>query len=78
MNFGQEWWSTPIDITTMSKTWLKNNLHLTKYVTTPGYNCLFHNLNAIRGGGVGVYIKDHIKYKRRSDIENKEPQIEHL
>ena len=54
----------------MSKTWLKNNLHLTKYVTTPGYNCLFHNLNAIRGGGVGVYIKDHIKYKRRSDIEN--------
>lgn len=62
----------------MSKTWLKNNLHQTKYVTTPGYNCLFHNLNAIRGGGVGVYIKDHIKYKRRSDIENKEPQIEHL
>ena len=57
----------PICVMTMSETWLKNNPHVIKYVTTPGYNCLFSNRDAIRRGSVGVYIKDHIKHKRRSD-----------
>ena len=29
-------------------------------------------LNTKRGGGVVVYIADHIKYKRRNDLESSE------
>ena len=29
-------------------------------------------LNTRRGGGVVVYIADHIKYKRRNDLESSE------
>ena len=32
----------------------------------------------MQGGGVGFYIKDTIKFKRRKDIENKMPDLEHL
>ena len=31
----------------------------------------------VRGGGVGVYIKENINYKRRRDIENAHPELEH-
>ena len=51
--------SEPIDIMTISETWLKNNPHLIRYITTPGYNCLFCNRDAIRGGDVGVYMRSH-------------------
>ena len=64
----------PIDIMTMSETWLKNNPHLID-VTTPGCNCLFCNRDAIRGCDVDVHIRDHIKYERRSADKNKEPNL---
>ena len=66
----------PIDIFTMSETWLKNNPHLLSYVAIPGYNNEFRNRDEIRGGGVGAYIREDIKYKRRQDIENIEHQLE--
>ena len=31
-------------------------------------------LNTKRGGGVVVYIADHIKYKRRNDLESSETE----
>ena len=31
-----------------------------------------------RGGGVGVYLKESIKFKRRPDLEKKYPGMEHL
>jgi len=68
----------PIDILTMSETWLKNNPHLLSHVTIPGYNCVFRNRDEIRGGGVGAYLREEIEYKRRQDLENKDPQLEHL
>ena len=32
----------------------------------------------MRSGGVGIYIKDTIKFKCRKDIENRMPDLEHL
>ena len=42
----------PMDIITMSETWLKENPALLDYVTRPRYTAIFNNRNAIRGGGV--------------------------
>ena len=67
----------PLDIIAMSETWLKNNPYLLNYVTIPGYSLLFRNRD-IRGGGVGVYIKETLKFKRRSDVEKIEPELEHI
>ena len=38
----------------------------------------FRNREGKRGGGVGVHIKENINYKRRRDIENAHPELEHL
>ena len=62
----------------MSETWLKNNPHLLNYVTIPGYSNIFQNRDDIRRGGVGVYLKHAIDFKRRTDIENIEPELEHI
>ena len=59
----------PFDIITLSETWLKDNRHLLDYVSIPGYVNLFRNRDIIRGGGVGIYLRDNIKFKRRKDIE---------
>lgn len=68
----------PMDIITMSKTWLRNNPALLYYVTLPSYTALFQNREGIRGGGVGAYICDSIQIKRRKDIEQLQPEMEHL
>ena len=68
----------PFDVVTMSETWLKTNELLLQHVTIPGYSCEFRNRESIKGGGVGAYIKESVKYKRRTDIEKKEPDLEHL
>ena len=52
------------DVTSMSETWLKDNLLL--------LNHEFRSRNSIRGGGVGAYINETLTFKRRSDIEAKE------
>ena len=66
------------DVTTMSETWLKENHLLLQYVTIPGYTHAFNKRDKKGGGGVGVYIKDSIMFKRRSDIEKRYPTLEHL
>ena len=63
------------DVITISETWLKENHLLLQYVTVPGYTHAFNNRDKKRGGDVGVYIKDSIKFKRRSDIKK---EISHL
>ena len=62
----------------MSETWLKDNPHLLNYVTISGYSCVFRNRENIRGSGVGIYVSDSINFKRRVDIENAEPNLEHI
>ena len=61
----------------MSKTCLKDNHLLLQNVTIPGYSHVFRNRET-RGGGVGIYIKELIKFKRRTDIESRYLQMEHL
>jgi len=58
------------DMISMSETWLKDNPLL--------LNHEFRSRNSIRGGGVGAYMNETLTFKRRSDIEAKEPDLEHL
>ena len=66
------------DIVTLCETWLKDNPQLLNHVFISGYGHEFRNREQIRGGGVGAYIKETVKYKRRKDIESKYPDLEHL
>lgn len=68
----------PLDIITLSETWLKDNKDRLEYVSFPCFSKDFRNRDNIKGGGVGAYIRDNIKYKRRKDIENTQPDMEHL
>ena len=68
----------PFDLVASSETWLTDNQYLLDYVNIPGYIFEYHNRKGKRGGGVGIYIKEDIKYKRRKDIENLKPNLEHL
>ena len=68
----------PFHVISMSETWLKNNPLLLQHVNIAGYCNAFRNRDKIKGGGVGVYVKETIKFKRRTDIENRYPKIEHL
>ena len=70
--------SYPLDMITLSETWLKNQKELLEYVSLPGYATEFRHREVARGGGVGAYIRDTIKYKRRKDIEAIQPELEHL
>ena len=62
----------------MSEIWLRDQPQLLDYVSIPGFVMEFRNREGIRGGGVGVHIKENINYKRRRDIENAHPELEHL
>ena len=66
------------DVITLTETWLKDNPYLLDYVKIEGYTMYYHNRNNKRGGGVGIYIKNNIKHKVRTDIVNLNPAIEHL
>ena len=66
------------DIITMSETWLKQNDLLLQHVTIPGYVHAFNHRDKKKGGGVGVYLKENIQFRRQSDIEKRYPKMEHL
>ena len=66
------------DIIALSETWLKDNQYLIEHVQIPGYTIDNKNRYGKRGGGIGLYIKDHIKFKRRFDIEKLDGDIEHM
>lgn len=67
-----------MDIITLSETWLKNHKELQEYVALPCYANQFCHREIRKGGGVGVYIRDNVKYKRRKDLENMKLELEHL
>ena len=66
----------PFDIITLSETWLRNDTNLLQYVQIPGYSFCYKNRDERREGGVGIYIKDTIKYKKRQDFGKLEETIE--
>ena len=57
---------------------MKKNKLLLQHVTIPGYNYAFCHRDNMRGSGVGVYVKDTIVFKRRKDIENRHPELQHI
>ena len=70
-----------LDIIAVSETWLRDQRdqpQLLQYVSIPGFTAEFRNRKGLKGGDVGAYIKDNIEYKRRRDIENSCPKMEHL
>ena len=68
----------PMDVALLSETWLRNHKELLDHVAIEGYVTEFRHREVTKGGGVGAYIKDNIPYKRRYDIENIQPSMEHL
>ena len=67
-----------LDIVALSETWLRDQPQLPQCVSVPGFTTEFRNGQGFKGGGVGAYIKENIKYKRRRDTENSCPEMEHL
>ena len=68
----------PFDIITLSETWLQNDTNLLQYAQTPGNSICYKNRDERRGGGVGMYINDTIKYKERQDLSKIDETIEHM
>ena len=68
----------PFDIFTLSETWLKDNKLLFQYVSITRFTHVFQNRDNIKVCGVGAYIQDDIPFKRRSDLEQLYPDLEHL
>ena len=66
-----------LDVISMSEAWLKNNRLLLQHGNIPGYCNAFHSRDEIKGDGIEVYAKETIKFKRRTDIENRYSKIEH-
>ena len=66
------------DVISLSETWLRDDRNLLQYINVPGYQFEYRNRNSKRGGGVGVYLKNHMKYKTRNDIVKIDETIEHL
>ena len=67
-----------LDVIAFSETWLRDQPQLLQYVSIPGFTTELRNRQGLKGGDVGAYIKDNTKYKRRRDIENSCPEMEHL
>ena len=67
------------DIRALTETCLRDNENAINYAQISRYNLEINSRNTGQhGGGVGLYIKDKITYKRRQDIINMENTVEHL
>ena len=64
----------PFDIITLSETWLRNDTKLTTVRT----NTRYKNRDERRGGGVGMFLKDTIKYKGEQDLSKLDEAIGHM
>ena len=66
------------DIIALTETWLKNNKYQQDYVNIEDYKSAFRNRENKKGGGVGLYIKDHLSFSVRHDLNKIEETIETL
>ena len=71
-------WTYKYDIITLSETWLKDNPKLLQHVSIDGYVPKFRHRDKKRGGGVGMYIHESVKFKKRDDITEKDNTMEHM
>ena len=49
----------PVNIITMSETWLRDNAALLNYVSVPKYASVSRNRESIGGGGVGSFMNQY-------------------
>ena len=49
------------------ETWLQDNKQQLEYVEITGYTPIFKHRGS-RGGGVGIYAKDHLHFQPRKDL----------
>ena len=56
-----------INIIGLTETWLSNN-DCEQYYKLEGYDYIGLNRETKKGGGVGIYIKEHINRKKREDL----------
>ena len=59
---------TPHSIHGISETWLDNSND--DIFNIPGYKFISNNRQHKRGGGVGLFIKDDLNFKLRSDLQS--------
>ena len=58
-----------INIVALSETWLENNKTQLEYVQTDSYKSEFKNRESKSRGGVVFYIKEHMSFNVRHDLE---------
>ena len=67
------------NVIALTETWLRDYEHLINYVQISGYNFEYNICSTGQpGGGVSMYIKENVNYKRRQDIINIDKSVEHL
>lgn len=56
------------DIVCITETWLYSNEE--KFFTIPEYNVVFNTRDTSRGGGVAIYLKSNLKYRKGKVVNN--------
>lgn len=59
---------TKPDLISLTETWIQDSSVCEHHLHIPGFNLILKNRNCGPHGGVGLYIKDSIKYKALTDI----------
>ena len=67
-----------LDIYTISETWMQDNPQQKSVAEVEGYKLFTNNRTWKRGGGVAIYVKDHIVCKQRDDLSRNHEAIEVL
>ena len=59
---------SPVDIAVVTETWRPDQV-ADEYIAIDGFNLFTEKRTALKGGGVGVYIKNTIPARQLTDIE---------
>lgn len=65
--------SNSFSVIGLSETWLNDNTH--ESVDLPGYDFISNHRQNKTGGGVGLYLKDHFRYKLINDCNISNPEV---
>ena len=60
----------PLSVIGISETWLRVNNSNDDIFNIPGYKFISNNRRHKHGGGVGLFIKDDLNFKLRSDLQS--------
>ena len=57
-----------LDIVAVYETWLKDNKTQVEYIQINGHSLVWKNRESKTGGGVAFFIKEHMSFKVRHDL----------